>query len=79
MRILGIPEGGVGLADNEFYQAATSDEIKAIMDAATAAVVNGDIAIQTVFTDEMNVAAVGTACADMPSAGMTVADLMGDM
>ena len=76
---LGIPEGGVGLADNEFYQAATSDEIKAIMDAATAAVVNGDIAIQTVFTDEMNVAAVGTACADMPSAGMTVADLMGDM
>ena len=73
---LGIPEGGVGLARNEFYDAATSDEIAAIMDAAEAAVVNGDIEVVTVFTDEDMVATVGTACADMPSAGMTVHDMM---
>ena len=76
---LGIPEGGVGLAKNEFYDAATSDEIAAIMEAAEAAVVNGDIEVVTVFTSEDMVATVGTACADMPSAGLTVADLMMDM
>ena len=47
---LGIPEGGVGLAKNEFYDMATSDDIKAMVEAAEAAVVNGDIEVQTVFT-----------------------------
>jgi len=76
---LGIPEGGVGLAKNEFYDAATSDEVKALVEAAEAAVVNGDIEVQTVFTSEDMMAAVGTACADMPSAGMSMDDMMGDM
>jgi len=75
---LGIPEGGVGLAKNEFYDAATSDEVKAMVEAAEAAVVNGDIEVQTVFTSEDMMAAVGTACADMPTAGMTIDDLMMD-
>lgn len=75
---LGIPEGGVGLAKNEFYDAAASDDIKAMVEAAEAAVVNGDIEVQTVFTSEDMMAAVGTACADMPTAGMTIADLMMD-
>ncbi len=75
---LGIPEGGVGLAKNEFYDAATSDDIKAIVEAAEAAVVNGDIEVQTVFTSEDMMAAVGTACADMSTAGMSLDDLMMD-
>ena len=76
---LGIPEGGVGIAKNEFYDAATSDDIKAMVEAAEAAVVAGDIEVQTVFTSEDMMAAVGTACADMPSADMSMDDLMGDM
>ena len=76
---LGIPEGGVGIAKNEFYDAATSDEIKAMVEAAEAAVVAGEIEVQTVFTSEDMMAAVGTACADMPSADMSMDDLMGDM
>ena len=75
---LGIPEGGVGLAKNEFYDMATSDDIKAMVEAAEAAVVNGDIEVQTVFTSEDMMAAVGAACADMPTAGMTIDDLMMD-
>ncbi len=75
---LGIPEGGVGLAKNDFYDMATSDDIKAMVEAAEAAVVNGDVHVQTVFTSEDMMAAVGTACADMPSAGMSMDDLMMD-
>ena len=75
---LGIPEGGVGLAKNEFYDMATSDDIKAMVEAAEAAVVAGEIEVQTVFTSEDMMAAVGTACADMPTAGMSIDDLMMD-
>ena len=75
---LGIPEGGVGLAKNEFYDMATSDDVKAMVEAAEAAVVAGDIEVQTVFTSEDMMAAVGTACADMPTAGMSIDDLMMD-
>ncbi len=75
---LGIPEGGVGLAKNEFYDMSTSDDIKAMVEAAEAAVVAGDIEVQTVFTSEDMMAAVGTACADMPTAGMSIDDLMMD-
>ena len=73
---LGIPEGGVGLAKNEFYDAGTPDDIKAMVEAAEAAVVNGDIAVQTAFGDMP--AGVGTACADMPTAGMSMGDMMMD-
>ena len=75
---LGIPEGGVGLAKNDFYDMSTPDDIKAMVEAAEAAVVNGDIEVQTVFTSEDMIAAVGTACADMPSAGMDLHDMMMD-
>ena len=71
---LGIPEGGVGLAKNEFYDAATSEEVKAMVEAAEAAVVNGDIEVQTVFADMP--AEVGTACADMPTAGFDLSAMM---
>lgn len=73
---LGIPEGGVGLAKNEFYDAATSDEVKAMVEAAEAAVVNGDIQVQTVFADMP--AEVGTACADMSTADFDLSAMMMD-
>ena len=50
-----------------------------MVEAAEAAVVDGTIEVQTVFTSEDMMAAVGTACADMPSADMSMDDLMGDM
>ena len=76
VELLGIPEGGVGLAKNEFYDMATSDDIKALVETAEAAVVNGDIDVQTVFTSEDMMASFGTACADMSSAGMDLHEMM---
>ena len=73
---LGIPEGGVGLAKNEFYDASTPDDIKSLVEAAEAAVVGGDIEVVTVFADEP--ALVGAACADLPTAGMDLSAMMMD-
>ena len=73
---LGIPQGGVGLAKNEFYDASTPDDIKDMVAAAEAAVVNGDIDVVTVFAEEP--AQVGTACADLPTAGMDLSSMMMD-
>ena len=46
---LGIAEGGVGLARNEYYEAATPDGVKAIVDAAEQRVINGEITVETAF------------------------------
>ena len=73
---LGIPEGGVGLAKNEFYDASTPDDIKDMVAAAEEAVVSGDIDVVTVFAEEP--ALVGTACADLPTAGMDLSMMMMD-
>ena len=73
---LGIPEGGVGLAKNEFYDASTPDDIKDLVAAAEEAVVNGDIDVVTVFAEEP--AQVGAACADLPTAGMDLSMMMMD-
>lgn len=73
---LGIPEGGVGLAKNEFYDASTPDDIKDMVAAAEEAVVSGDIDVVTVFAEEP--AQVGTACADLPTAGMDLSMMMMD-
>ncbi|MCA9896267.1 MAG: BMP family ABC transporter substrate-binding protein [Anaerolineae bacterium] len=67
---LGIAEGGVGLAQNEFYEDATPDNIKALIAAAEEAVTAGDIAIVSVFSDEPT--EVGTSCADMPETDFDV-------
>ncbi len=75
---LGIPEGVIGLAKNAVYQAATPDDIKAMVDAAEAAVLAGAIEVQSVFTSEDKLAAVGTPCAELPTAGLNIADLLGD-
>lgn len=73
---LGIPEGGVGLAKNEFYDASTPDDIKDMVAAAEEAVVSGDIEVVTVFAEEP--AQVGAACADLPTAGMDLSMMMMD-
>jgi basic membrane protein A len=46
---LGIAEGGVGLARNEIYDAATPDEVKALVDEAEQAILNGEITVETGF------------------------------
>lgn len=61
---LGIAEGGVGLAFNEIYDANTPDEVKAIVEAAQQAVLDGEIEIVSVFSEEP--ATVGMGCANMP-------------
>lgn len=46
---LGIAEGGVGLAKNEHYERVTPPEIKARIEQAEQAILNGQIAVDTVF------------------------------
>lgn len=74
--VLGIAEGGVGLAVNEIYDEFTPDSIKEIVAAAEEAVINGDIEVNTVFAPEGEAATVGMGCENMPEVDI---DLMGDM
>jgi basic membrane protein A len=70
--IIGIAEGGVGLAENDIYYDSTPEKILDLIDAVTAAVENGDITINTVFADRVDlgynlVDGVGVPCSDMPA------------
>jgi basic membrane protein A len=76
---LGIAEGGVGLAYNEIYDEVTPDPVKNLVTAVQDAVVAGDIAVNTVFTDEASAATVGQGCAAMPETDFDVAAAMGGM
>ncbi len=73
---LGIAEGVVGIARNAYYQAATPEPVKAMIDAAEQAVVEGAITVQSVFAAEDERAVVGTPCADMPTARVSIADFV---
>lgn len=42
---LGLAEEGVGLADNQYYQANVPEDIKAAVDAANTAVMNGEVTV----------------------------------
>jgi basic membrane protein A len=46
---LGIVEGGVGLARNEYYEKHTPDAVKALVDEAEQKVINGEITVETAF------------------------------
>lgn len=46
---LGIAEGGVGLARNEFYEKNTPDSVKQLVDEAEAKVTSGEIVVETAF------------------------------
>ncbi|WP_020612160.1 BMP family ABC transporter substrate-binding protein [Sediminispirochaeta bajacaliforniensis] len=47
--VLGVKEGGVGLAKNEFYDAVMSDELKARVEAVTQELVAGQIEVSSAF------------------------------
>lgn len=69
--VLGIAEGGVGLAQNDIYFDNTPENILDLIDAVTEAVLNGEITINTVFEDRLdlgyNLAEVGQPCSEMPA------------
>src|SRR3990172_2742145 len=46
---LGVAEGGVGLARNKFYEAATPDDVKAKIEQAEKDLLAGKIVVETVF------------------------------
>jgi basic membrane protein A len=69
---IGIAEGAVGLSENDIYYDNTPENILDLIDAATAAVENGDITINTVFPDRVDlgynlVDGIGVPCSDMPA------------
>jgi basic membrane protein A len=74
---IGIAEGGVGLAINEIYEAATPQAVQDLIAAVQEAVLNGEIQINTVFDSE-NPAAVGMGCAAMPEIDFDVAAYLGE-
>lgn len=65
--VLGIEEGGVGLAYNDIYTESTPQEVQNLIAAVEAAVIDGTITVNTVFGAEDEVATVGQGCAAMPA------------
>jgi len=73
---LGIEEGGVGLAYNDIYTEATPQNIQDLVTAVEEAVVDGDISVNTVFTDEDKAAKVGQGCDKMPETEFDVSEYL---
>ncbi len=80
--VLGIKEGGVGLALNDIYYDNTPENILDLLDAVQEAVENGDITINTVFEDRVdlgyNLVSVGLPCAEMPEVDFDVSEFLGE-
>ncbi len=76
--VLGIAEGGVGLAINDIYTEATPEEVQNLIAAVTEAVTAGDITVGTVFAAE-GAAVVGQGCDAMPETDFDVAAAMEGM
>ncbi|MCA9903666.1 MAG: BMP family ABC transporter substrate-binding protein [Anaerolineae bacterium] len=74
---LGLAEGGVGLSINDIYMNATPENIQELVAAASEAVVNGDIAVNTVFGAEDEVATVGMPCSEMPASDFDASMYLG--
>ena len=69
---IGIAEGGVSLSENDIYYDSTPETILDLIDAVTSAVENGDITVNTVFADRVDlgynlVDGIGVPCSDMPA------------
>jgi basic membrane protein A len=79
--VLGIAEGGVGLAYNDIYFDNTPENVLNLIDAVEAAVLDGEITVNTVFEDRValgyNLAEVGLPCADMPATDFDASEFMG--
>ena len=80
--VLGIAEGGVGLAYNDVYFDNTPENILDLIDAVEAAVLEGEITVNTVFEDRVdlgyNLVSVGLPCADMPATDFDASEFMGE-
>ncbi len=72
---LGIPELGVSLSVNEYYDAATPQEVKDLVDAVTEAVSAGDIAVVSAFGDDA--VSVGLGCAGLPESDFDMSAYLG--
>ncbi len=68
--VLGIAQGGVGLAENDIYYDNTPENVLDLVDAVTELVEDGEITIVTVFEDRLDLgyelASVGQGCDAMP-------------
>jgi len=74
---LGLAEGGVGLSINDIYMNATPENVQELVAAAEAAVVSGDITVNSVFGAEDEVASVGMPCSEMPATDFDVSMYLG--
>lgn len=78
--VLGIAEGGVGLADNDIYYDNTPENILDLIDAVTDMVEDGEITIVTVFEDRLSLGyelgTVGQGCAAMPEVEFDAAEYL---
>lgn len=73
---LGIADGAVGLAYNDIYNAATPENVQALIAAVEEAVVNGDISIVTAFGEDP--AKVNAGCDTMPETDFDVSEHLGE-
>src|SRR5690606_8975029 len=73
--VLGIAEGGVGLAENDIYEDNTPEWILDLVDAVADAVDDGEITIISVL-DEENPASVGMSCDEMPETDFDVSEYL---
>ena len=74
---LGIAEGGVGLAKGDVYVEVTPQNVQDLIEAVQQAVVDGKVAVNTVFTSEDAAAKVGQGCAAMPAVDLDLSMYMG--
>jgi len=78
--VLGIAEGGVGLAENDIYEDNTPEWILDLIDAVSDAVDEGAITINTVFEDRVelgyNLATVGLPCSEQPEVDFDVSEFL---
>ncbi|MCD4686934.1 MAG: BMP family ABC transporter substrate-binding protein [Anaerolineae bacterium] len=70
VEVLGVAEGGVGLAFNDIYFDSTPEYILDLVDAVEEAMLNGEIPVLTVFEDRLylgyEMGEVGQGCEAMP-------------
>jgi basic membrane protein A len=79
--VLGIEEGGVGLAYNDIYFDNTPENILDLIDAVETAVLDGDITVNTAFADRVDlgyslVEKVGIGCDAMPTTDFDASEFL---
>ncbi|MBI5957673.1 MAG: BMP family ABC transporter substrate-binding protein [Chloroflexi bacterium] len=79
--VLGIEEGGVGLAYNDIYFDNTPENVLDLIDAVETAVLDGDIVVNTAFSDRVPlgytlVEKVGAGCENLPASEFDASEFM---